>query len=82
MADSFLQPGDVIDVHPGVAQALQRRPGDFADLGPPLRNDELDPQPQLVPLFGGEDLAHLRVSVSGNQTAAGLLMGGGPSVTG
>ena len=47
-----------------------------------LADDELDPQPQLVALLWGEDLAHLRMGVSGDQTAAGLLVGGVPSVTG
>ena len=81
MANPLFQPGDVLRVDPGPPEAFHRRPGDLADLGPALRNDELDPQPQLVALRWGEDLAHLRVSVPRDQTAAGLLVGGGPSVT-
>ena len=82
MPNPLLQPGDVIGIDSRLPEALDRRFGDLSDLGPTLGHDEFDPQPQFVALLWGEDLAHLRVSVSGDQTAAGLLLGGGPSVTG
>src|SRR6202162_5763859 len=76
----LLQPSDVVGIDTSLAEPVERRPRDLADLGPPLSDDELDPQPQLVALLWGEDLAHLRMGVSRDQSAAGLLVGGVPSV--
>ena len=82
MADSLLEACNVFGIDGRVPEAVDRRFRDLPDLGPPVGHDEFDPQPQFVALRWREELAHLRVSVSGDQTAAGLLLGGGPSVTG
>src|SRR5438132_14361110 len=77
----LLEAGDVVGIDPRLAKALQHRPRNLTQVRPTLTDGELDSQPQLVPLIWREDLAHLRVSVSGDQSAAGLLWGGAPSVT-
>src|SRR6266576_7214375 len=77
----LLEPRDVVGIDTRLEKPLQHRPRDLAQVGPTLTDGELDSQPQLVPLLWREDLAHLRVSVSRDQSAAGLLWGGGPSVT-
>ena len=51
VADSLLQPGDVLGIDPRLAKTFQHRTRDLTQVRPTLTDGELDSQPQLVALL-------------------------------